>query len=204
VTSFEDVVRAQRVIGIVRTTTAPDALTAIVTLVNAGLQAVEVSLVTPDALQVIREARQRFAGQAYIGVGTVLHRDEARAAALAGAQFVVAPTFNPEVVAACRESGLPVVPGVTTPTEAVAAHESGATFVKLFPASVWSPRSVRDLLAALPSLPLVPTGGIGLQDAPVWIEAGAVAVGIGGALTRGDAVDASSRITALLAALAVA
>lgn len=200
--SFVETVREQRVIGIVRTSDADDARRAVATLVLSGLRAVEVSLVTPQALEVIREARQRFGTQAFIGVGTVLHRDEAQAAAAAGAQFVVAPTLSVGVLEACAELGLPTVPGVGTPTEAVAARDAGAAFVKLFPASVWTPNSLADLLSALPSLQLVPTGGITLDAAPSWIAAGAVAVGLGGSLTRGSDEDAASRIAALLTALA--
>ena len=114
-----------------------------------------------------------------------------------GARFVVSPVLEVNVVQTAADLGLASMPGVATPTEALAAFRAHADLIKLFPARVWSPAAVADLLAAMPDLPLVPTGGIEAADAPARIHAGAVAVGLGGALQRAD-------ISALLGGLEAA
>jgi 2-dehydro-3-deoxyphosphogluconate aldolase/(4S)-4-hydroxy-2-oxoglutarate aldolase len=172
-------VRCERVVGIVRRDRAADAYNDAKALLNVGLSIVEVSLTTPRAVDVIRKlARDTPA----VGAGTVLTVDEVDQVADAGAGFVVAPILDFEVVAAARRRGLVTMPAAFTPTEMVSAVRAGADLVKVFPASAWSPGSIRDVLAALPRLPLLPTGGIGLADARDWINAGAVAVGMGSAL----------------------
>lgn len=178
-------VRRERVVGIVRRGRAADAYNDAKALLNAGLSIVEVSLTTPRAIDVIGKlARDTPA----IGAGTVLTVDEVERVADAGAGFVVSPILDFEVVAAARRRGLVTMPAAFTPTEMVSAVRAGADLVKVFPASTWSPTAIRDVLAALPDLPLLPTGGIGLADAQDWISAGAVAVGMGSAL-RGVSTD---------------
>lgn len=172
-------VRKERVVGIVRRATARQAHDDARALLAAGLSVVEISLTTPRAVDIIaRLARDTPA----IGAGTVLFVDEVERVADAGAGFVVSPIVDFEVVAAARRRGLVVMPAALTPTEMVGAVRAGADLVKVFPASTWTPRAVRDVLAALPDLPLMPTGGIGRDDAGDWIRAGAVAVGLGSAL----------------------
>lgn len=191
----------QRVIAIVRASTAGDAHRSAVALLRAGLRAVEVSLVTPGAFDVINELVETGYPGAHIGVGTVLHTNDVAEAASAGAEFVVSPNLDAEVVSATKALGLLSLPGVLTPSEAVLARSLGADYVKLFPASAWSPGVMGDVLAALSGLAFVPTGGISLHEAPNWIGAGARAVGIGGALTRGAPGDVPARVRALLARL---
>lgn len=193
-------IRQHRVIGIVRTQDAASAATAVDDLLAAGLRVVEVALTTPGALPVIEQAA-RDAGDAWIGAGTVLDAESARLAILAGARFVVSPVYRPDVVETARRYGALAIPGTMTPTEALAAYEHGAELVKLFPASMWSPGSLRDLLHALPQLPLVPTGGIDAAAAPEWLRAGAVAVGLGSSLTRGGVGKARERVRSLLVAI---
>jgi 2-dehydro-3-deoxyphosphogluconate aldolase/(4S)-4-hydroxy-2-oxoglutarate aldolase len=172
-------VRQERVVGIVRRDKASDAYDDARALLSAGLSVVEVSLTTPRALDVIAKlARDTPA----MGAGTVLTVDQVEQAADAGAGFVVSPILDFEVVAAARRRGLVAVPAAFTPTEMVSAVRTGADLVKVFPVSIWTPGAVRDILAALPGLPLLPTGGVGLADARDWIKAGAIAVGMGGAL----------------------
>jgi 2-dehydro-3-deoxyphosphogluconate aldolase/(4S)-4-hydroxy-2-oxoglutarate aldolase len=174
-------VRRERVVGIVRRGRAADAYDDAKALLNAGLSIVEVSLTTPRAVDVIAKlARDTPA----IGAGTVLTMDDVELVADAGAGFVVSPILDFEVVAAARRRGLVTIPAAFTPTEMVSALRAGADLVKVFPASRWSPAAIGDVLAALPDLPLVPTGGISLADARDWISAGAVAVGMGSALRR--------------------
>jgi 2-dehydro-3-deoxyphosphogluconate aldolase / (4S)-4-hydroxy-2-oxoglutarate aldolase len=191
----------QRVVAIVRAREAAGAAETTRRLLGAGLRAVEVSLVTPDALRVIEELASETPAGAYLGAGTVLNAKQARECADAGAAFLVAPTVRAEVIETGHDRGLAVLPGACTPTEMMAALDAGADLVKLFPATQWSTASVRDLRASLSALPLVPTGGITLETAPEWLRAGSVAVGMGGAFTAGRPEELASRVTSLLARL---
>ncbi|HEX4812928.1 MAG TPA: bifunctional 4-hydroxy-2-oxoglutarate aldolase/2-dehydro-3-deoxy-phosphogluconate aldolase [Nonomuraea sp.] len=199
-----EIVRAvteQRVFGIVRTAGADAAVAAAEAVLEAGLRAVEVALTTRRAL----DAVARLAGarpEALVGAGTVLDAAAARAAVEAGARFLVSPSLHPDVIRAGHRYGVPVFPGAATPTEIVRALEEGADAVKIFPAAAASPSWLRDVRAALPQLPAIPTGGVTIDDAPEWIAAGAVACGMGSALTSGGAEAAGRRVTTLLARLA--
>jgi len=189
-------IRLQGVVAVVRSGDAATARATATALVGAGLGAVEVSLTTPGALDVVAALT---AEERTVGVGTVTSVAQYRDAVAAGAAFVVSPTLDVEVVGQARRDGVLAVPGTSTPTESLAAVRAGALLVKLFPASLWSPRAMGDVLAALPDLPLVPTGGIGLDDVPTWWRHGAVAVGLGSRLSRGGADDVSGRVARLLA-----
>jgi 2-dehydro-3-deoxyphosphogluconate aldolase/(4S)-4-hydroxy-2-oxoglutarate aldolase len=174
-----------RLIGIVRESTPDEARAEVRRLVDAGTRAIEVSLSTPDALSVVRWMRRDVAGDdVHIGVGTVLSPEQVDQAAEAGAEFVVSPISSTELLAATAGHGLASVVGCMTPTECFAAAAHGADFVKLFPASMWNTGSMRDLLQALPTLRLVPTGGVTVGNAREWLDAGAAALGAGGALRR--------------------
>ncbi len=199
-----EAVAAQGVVAIVRTRTAVEGEELVDRLLAAGLRAVEVSLSTPDAVGIIRQLAGRIPAHAYLGVGTVLDPASCDAAAAAGARFVVTPALRRTVVETATANELAALPGVMTPTEALSALEWGASAVKLFPATTWTPAAVRDLLQALPDLPVVPTGGVGLDDAPAWIAAGALAVGLGGALTRATPEEIPARVEKLLTRLAAA
>ena len=181
-------VREQRVVAIVREPSGAAALERAVALVEAGARVVEISLTTPDALPALTELVSR-AGDAVVGAGTVLDTDDAERSIAAGARFLVAPTLSVPVIELAVAADIAVVPGAATPTEMLAAHRAGADFVKIFPASVWTPKAVQDLLAALPQLRLVPTGGVSLATAPDWIRAGAAAVGMGSALSAETLAD---------------
>ncbi|MEU4328377.1 bifunctional 4-hydroxy-2-oxoglutarate aldolase/2-dehydro-3-deoxy-phosphogluconate aldolase [Nonomuraea dietziae] len=191
---------ADRVIGIIRAPSADTAVSYGERLVSAGLGAIEVSLSTPGALGAIRTLSSQESG-ALIGAGTVLDAHQAVLAIEAGARFLVCPILSTEVIRAGSRHGVPVVAGAATPTEIVAALEAGADLVKLFPASQSSPKALRDLLQALPHAPVVPTGGVTAATAPEWIAAGAVAVGMGGELTRGEPEGTEPRVRALLNSL---
>lgn len=193
-------VTRQRVVGIVRTVDAESAVSATETLIGAGLASVEVTLTNPDALQAI-STLTRAHPDAMIGAGSVLDGASAVAAIRAGAQFLVSPTLSADTIAAGLRYGVPTVVGTATPTEMLTAMEAGAAAVKLFPASNYSPRWISDVRAALPQLPIVPTGGVTPENAKTWLEAGAVAVGLGSALTKGDPAQAQQRLRDLLAEL---
>lgn len=187
------------VIGIVRTGGAEQAVTLSRQIWQAGVSVVEVALTTPRGLQALETLREEVSGEQVLGAGTVLDAATARAAVLAGAEVLVTPTLVEDVIEVGRRSGIVTVIGCSTPTELLRATTLGADFVKVFPASLWSPAVLADVLAALPQLRCVPTGGVTPDTAADWIRAGAVAVGIGSALTKGD--DPGERARALLAAL---
>jgi 2-dehydro-3-deoxyphosphogluconate aldolase/(4S)-4-hydroxy-2-oxoglutarate aldolase len=151
-------------------------------LVAGGVTALEFTLTTPGALAALDAAAARHRDALLLGAGTVLDAETARAAILAGADFIVAPTTDLATIALCRRYGKASLPGCFTPTEMLRAHEAGADLVKLFPATTVGPRYIRDVLAPLPMLRIVPTGGIDPDNAAEFLRAGAVAVAMGSSL----------------------
>ncbi|MFJ4689574.1 bifunctional 4-hydroxy-2-oxoglutarate aldolase/2-dehydro-3-deoxy-phosphogluconate aldolase [Streptomyces sp. NPDC091377] len=196
-------ITAQRVFAIVRTGGPDEAVTAADAVLEAGLNAVEIALTTPRALTALAHLTETRPG-ALLGAGTVIDGAAARAAIEAGARFLVSPSLHPEVIRTGHRYGVPVFPGVTTPTEMVRALEEGADALKLFPASTVSPAWLRDVRAALPQAPVLPTGGVSVENAPEWIAAGAVACGMGSALTSGGPRSTGERVAALLRRLSEA
>lgn len=196
-----ELITRQKVVGIIRATSAAEAARMARACLAGGLKVVEISLTTPDALDAIRTT-VRAHPDALIGAGTVLDAASARAATLAGARFLVSPSLHRDVIETAHRHGASAIPGACTPTEAVAAIAAGADAVKLFPASQWTLASFRDMRAALPQIPFVPTGSIAAAQAPEWIAAGAVAVGMGASLAAGTPEESAARIKDLLASLA--
>jgi 2-dehydro-3-deoxyphosphogluconate aldolase/(4S)-4-hydroxy-2-oxoglutarate aldolase len=144
-----------------------------------GVDVIEFTMTTPGALRIIEESAANQNEQVLLGAGTVLDPETARAAILAGARFVVAPTLSLPVIQMCHRYDAAVLPGVLTPTEMLTAWEAGADFLKLFPATAVGPQYIRDVLAPLPYLRIVPTGGVSLENAAAFVKAGAVAVAVG-------------------------
>jgi len=155
---------------------------------QGGLSCVEITMTTPNALEVIAECRKTIGGECLIGVGSVLNAEIARQAIDAGAQFVVSPIFKPEIINESHRHDLPAIPGAFTPTEAQLAHEAGADIVKIFPADVVGMAFFTTVKAPLPHLKLMPTGGVTLTNAGDWLKAGACAVGVGSALLDKQAI----------------
>jgi 2-dehydro-3-deoxyphosphogluconate aldolase / (4S)-4-hydroxy-2-oxoglutarate aldolase len=192
-------IRAQRVLGIIRADSAEAARGLTVDLWQAGLRAVEISVSTPGAIEAVRALAGERADPAFvIGAGTVMNAATARAAVEAGADLLVSPIADPAVIAVGRDAGLAVLAGAATPGEAAAAMRAGASLVKLFPARLFTPAVVADILQALPDLPLVPVGGIAIGDVAGWLRAGAVAVGLGTSLTSGRPEDRHVRVSEVL------
>src|SRR3954464_1557792 len=194
----------QRVLdaGIVAVVRAPDPaglVEVIRALAAGGVAVAEVTLTVPDALDVVREAKKALGDSVLLGAGTVLDVETCRAALLAGAEFIVAPTLNLDVIRLCRRYDKLVMPGAFTPTEVVAAWEAGADVVKVFPADVVGPAFFRALKGPLPQVKLMPTGGVDLTTAVEFLKAGAVCLGVGGQLVDAKAVAAGDlgKITAL-------
>jgi 2-dehydro-3-deoxyphosphogluconate aldolase/(4S)-4-hydroxy-2-oxoglutarate aldolase len=190
------------VVAIVRTTAADHAVSLTQRIWEAGLPVVEVALTTPGGLEAILHlsaaSRESTAGW-IIGAGTVLDGDTAQRAVEAGARLLVTPTLQEDVIAVGLQHDVATVIGCATPTEMLRATSLGASAVKVFPASQWSPTALKDLLQALPQLQCVPTGGVSPQQAGAWIQAGAVAVGVGSALTADG--DAKAQVAALRTAI---
>ena len=159
-------------------------------LAAGGVEAVEVTFTVPGAHRVIEHVADRLGGKILLGAGTVLDSETARVALLAGAEFIVAPTVNLEVIRLCQRYDKVVMPGALTPTEVLTAWESGADIVKVFPSDLTGPKYLKALHGPLPQVRLMPTGGVNLQTAADFLRAGACALGIGGALVEKKAVAA--------------
>jgi 2-dehydro-3-deoxyphosphogluconate aldolase/(4S)-4-hydroxy-2-oxoglutarate aldolase len=186
--SVLDAVLTSRIVAIVRLERYDEAVKVARALLAGGISAIEFTLTGVGAHEAIAAARAAVGDAGQIGVGTVLAPAAAEAAIAAGAQFVVTPAMRPDVIARCRALGTPILCGAFTPTEALAAHEAGADMIKIFPARLGGPQYIRDILAPLPQLRLVPTGGVSAENARAFIDAGAAAVGIGGNLVAAQAV----------------
>jgi 2-dehydro-3-deoxyphosphogluconate aldolase/(4S)-4-hydroxy-2-oxoglutarate aldolase len=171
---------------------------------------VEFTFTNPLAGRVIETVRDALGDRAIIGAGTVLDPETARTAILAGAQFVVTPTLSTAVIELCNRYAVPTVIGAFTPTEMLTAWQAGATFVKVFPASVGGPTYLKDVRGPLPQLKLIPTGGVSLENAGDFIRAGAVAIAAGSSLVDAKTVGAEqwdvleSRASQLVAAVQTA
>jgi 2-dehydro-3-deoxyphosphogluconate aldolase/(4S)-4-hydroxy-2-oxoglutarate aldolase len=177
------VIREVGVVPVVRAESADEAGRAIDAIRAGGIPVLEITMTVPGAVRLIEDLARRLGQDAVVGAGTVLDPETARACILAGAQFVVSPSLNRETIACCRRYGVPVLPGALTPTEVVAAWEAGADMVKVFPCSALGGASyIKALKGPLPQIDLIPTGGVNLDTAAEFIQAGAAALGVGGDL----------------------
>jgi len=174
--------RRRAPIAIVRLDDLSEALAIGRALTDGGITALEYTLTNPEALDAIMRVRAELGEAVLVGAGTVLDAPGARNAIAAGAQFLVSPTLEPAVIACGREQDVPVICGAMTPSEILTAHRLGADLVKVFPARTLGPAYIKDVLAPLPALRLVPTGGIELDNCRAFLDAGAYTVGLGSAL----------------------
>ncbi len=183
-----EVLRATRIIAIVRLDDLSAAIDLSRALFDGGIRAIEFTLTNPDAIEAIhavKAALPEFArGEAVAGIGTVLTPDQARAAIAAGAQLIVSPTTHYATIEVCRQLSVAVIPGALTPTEILNAWEAGASAVKVFPARSVGPNFLRDVREPLPFLRLIPTGGVDLDNIGAYLKNGAFAVGVGGNLVN--------------------
>lgn len=185
-------------IAIVRLDSAGELVPVARAIAAGGVSVIEFTMTTPGALRTIEESSKALGGEVLIGAGTVLDAETARAAILAGAEFIVAPTLNAEVIEICHRYDKVVVPGAYTPTEILTAWELGADFVKLFPAEVGGPAYLKAVRAPLPQVRLVAVGGVTVETAGAFIRAGAVALGVGSNLVNQKVV-AEGRLADLTA-----
>jgi 2-dehydro-3-deoxyphosphogluconate aldolase/(4S)-4-hydroxy-2-oxoglutarate aldolase len=177
------------VVPVIRVASAAEAFEVAKAIHDGGITVIEVTFSVPGALDVMKEVTQKFGKEVLLGAGTVLDPETARAALLSGAKFIVTPTLNLEVIRMAKRYSAVVIPGTLTPTEILTAWEAGADLVKVFPISqVGGPAYIRALKGPLPHIPLVPTGGVNLQNAGDFIKAGAAAIAAGGELVDKKAV----------------
>lgn len=177
-------------VAVMRGADADSLLKTVEALRDGGVTAIEITADNPAALEMIDVVTDSFDEEVIVGAGTVLDAETALDTIRAGAEFVVGPTVETDVVDACNRYGTLVAPGAFTPTEALSAYEAGADFVKIFPASSGGPGHLSGIKGPLPQIPLMPTGGVDADNAADYIRAGAEVVGAGSALVPGDAVEA--------------
>lgn len=178
------------VVAIMRANNSDQLLDAADAIKAGGVNAIEVTMTTAGALDVIKQATARYGSDVAFGAGSVLDPETARAAILAGAQFIVCPTLNLKTIALCKRYAIPVMPGAYTATEILTAWEAGADMVKVFPTSVGGPGYLKAIKGPLPQIKLVPVGGVDLDTTADFIRAGASVVGVGGALVNQKLLDA--------------
>ena len=151
-------------------------------LADGGVTSAEITFTVPNAIDVIKQVRRELGDSIVLGAGTVLDTETARAAILAGAEYLVTPTVNVEVIKLCRRYDTPIMAGAFTPTEILTAWEAGADIVKIFPADVGGPGYLKSLRGPLPQIKVMPTGGVDLTTAEAFLKAGACCLGVGSSL----------------------
>lgn len=176
------------VVAIIRMRQVDRLLEVVRALHAGGLAAIEITMSVPGALRHIEAVAEALGDRMLLGVGSVLDAQTVRDATAAGARYVVSPVFKLDVIRAAHAAGVPALPGAFSPTEILLAQEAGADLVKVFPADLGGMGYLRSLLAPMPHLRLVPTGGVDLQNADAWLRAGAKAVGMGSALLDRHAI----------------
>ncbi len=180
----------ERIIAIVRTDSPEKAEKIADACVAGGIKILEITFSVPGADEVIRVIRNKYTQEVLLlGAGTVLDAETARIAQLAGASFIISPSFNPETAKICNRYQIPYIPGCMTIKEITEAMEAGAELVKLFPGSVLKPDSIKAIQGPLPQVMLIPTGGVALDNLDDWFNAGCAAVAVGGSLTRVEGND---------------
>ncbi len=188
--ALEAIVAIRR-IGIVPAVRVPNAdyaRRAVAAIVEGSISVVEIPVTVPDVYKIIPELKERYAGKILIGAGTVIDAEAAERSIDAGAQFIVSPCLNLDVIAYCKQRDVAILPGALTPTEIVIAWKAGADCIKVFPVSAMGGVDYfKALRAPLPEVPLMPMGGVNIENAARYIQAGALAVGVGS-----DLVDVTS------------
>lgn len=178
-------------IPVLRARNAGQAHAVVQAMIAGGITVVEVTMTVPGAVDVLKELKQEYGSKLLLGAGTVTTAAEAQQTINAGAQFVVSPSLHPEVIQVTRTNGKLSIPGALTPTEVITAWRAGADYVKIFPCSAMGGAGyLKSILAPFPFLKLIPTGGVTLETAASFIQAGARALGVGSDLVNLAAIDA--------------
>ena len=186
-----EIIERVGLIPVLRARNAGQAHAVVQAMIAGGVTVVEVTMTVPGAIEVLKGLRQEYGSKLLLGSGTVTTASEAQATINAGAEFVVSPSLHPEVISATKTNGKLSIPGALTPTEVITAWRAGADYVKVFPCSAMGGASyLKSLLAPFPFLKLIPTGGVTLETAASFINAGARALGVGSDLVNLAAIDA--------------
>jgi len=188
-----EIIERVGLIPVLRARNAVQALAVVEAMIAGGVTVVEVTMTVPGAIDVLKELRKEYSSKLLLGSGTVTSAAEAQATINAGAEFVVSPSLHPEVIRVTRTNGKLSIPGALTPTEVITAWREGADYVKIFPCSAMGGASyLKSLLAPFPFLKLIPTGGVTLETAASFIQAGARALGVGSDLVNLGAIDSGN------------
>lgn len=174
------------IVAVVRARNDKEAKRIAYACMNGGIDAIEIAFTVPGAHKVIEALVEEFGDSLLVGAGTVLDSETARTAILAGAKYIVSPAFNLDTAKLCNRYQIPYMPGCMTLTEIINAMEAGADIIKVFPGSVFGPSIISAIKGPLPQAVLMPTGGVNLDNVGMWIKNGCIAVGVGGALTKGS------------------
>jgi 2-dehydro-3-deoxyphosphogluconate aldolase / (4S)-4-hydroxy-2-oxoglutarate aldolase len=189
--STQQIVERVGLIPVLRAKSVAQGRAAVDAMIAGGVTIVEVTMTVPGAIDLLKELKKEYAEKLLLGSGTVTTAAQAQATIDAGAEFVVSPSFHPDVIAITKKNKKISCPGALTPTEAITAWNAGADYVKIFPCSALGGASyLKSLLAPFPQLKIIPTGGVTLDNAASFIKAGACAVGVGGDLVNLAAIDA--------------
>lgn len=178
-------IRESGLVATIRAETPDQAMRITEACIAGGVAAIEITYTVPGAQEVIKSLAEKYHEEIIVGAGTVMDSETARGAILAGAQYIVSPYLNEEAVKTCNRYQVPCMPGAMTIKEVVQCLEAGAALVKIFPGELFGPAIIRAIKGPIPYAPLMPTGGVSLENVGDWIKAGAVAVGVGGNLTAG-------------------
>jgi 2-dehydro-3-deoxyphosphogluconate aldolase/(4S)-4-hydroxy-2-oxoglutarate aldolase len=185
---IEDLKRVEEtgIVAVVRAENAEKALKITEAVKKGGIDAIEITMTVPGAIDVIKQITDEYSrDEILIGAGSVLDAETARACILAGAEYIVSPSLDEETIAMCNRYQKAVMPGAMSVTEVVKAMKYGADIVKVFPATLFGPKIIKAIKGPLPQAPLMPTGGVSLDNVKDWIKAGSLAVGVGSSLSKG-------------------
>jgi 2-dehydro-3-deoxyphosphogluconate aldolase/(4S)-4-hydroxy-2-oxoglutarate aldolase len=178
-----------RIVAVIRAASGERLVEVAEALIAGGVDVLEITFTVPRAIDVLKRVSETVGDRALVGAGTVLDSETARAALLAGAEFIVSPNLNVDVIRLCRRYDKLVMPGAFTPTEVLAAWEAGADIVKIFPSDSVGPAYLKALHGPFPHIRLMPTGGVDVDNASAYLKAGACALGVGGSLVAKAAVE---------------
>jgi len=174
------------VVAVIRGDSKEEALKIVDAVSKGGIKIMELTMTVPNPIEVVKEVAEKYKGtNVIVGAGTVLDSETARACILAGAQFIVSPSLDEATLKLCNRYKVTVMPGVMTVKDAITAFEYGVDVVKIFPANLYGPSVIKSFKGPLPQGDFMPTGGVTVANLHEWVEAGAVAVGTGGDLTKG-------------------
>jgi 2-dehydro-3-deoxyphosphogluconate aldolase/(4S)-4-hydroxy-2-oxoglutarate aldolase len=179
-------IKQEKIISVVRYKDQEKIEKIVESIIEGGINLIEITMTIPNAIEIIKKLENKYKdSNVIIGAGTVVDFQIAKEAIDVGAQFVVSPILNKEIIKVCNELNIVTIPGIATPTEAYEAMKSGAEILKLFPSNIFKPNIIKTLKGPFPEIKLMPTGGINLDNMNEWIDNGAIALGIGGELLKG-------------------